>query len=67
MKSIRPLIMGETTVLIIDPDAKNWCGHYMAYNEKLTASFQKQKDDDFKIADFESGWTIFRWPACSQL
>ena len=22
-------------VLLIDPDAKNWSGHYMAYNEKL--------------------------------
>ncbi|MDP1547483.1 MAG: FkbM family methyltransferase [Anaerolineales bacterium] len=28
-------------VLIIDPDAKNWSGHYMAYNEKLSSQLQK--------------------------
>lgn len=28
----------ETTVLFIDPDGKDWSGHYMAYNEKIVKS-----------------------------
>jgi FkbM family methyltransferase len=28
-------------VVIIDPDANNWSGHYMAYNDKLSAALQR--------------------------
>lgn len=28
-----------TTVLFLDPDGKDWSGHYMAYNEKVVGSF----------------------------
>lgn len=28
------------TVIIIDPDAKSWSGHYMAYNEKLSTQLK---------------------------
>lgn len=27
-------------VVIVDPDAKSWAGHYMAYNEKLSAELK---------------------------
>ena len=29
-------------VVLLDPDAKSWAGHYMAYNEKLSAELQRQ-------------------------
>lgn len=35
----------DNLVLIIDPDATNWSGHYMAYNEKLTASLRARGVD----------------------
>ena len=30
------------TIFLIDPDAKSWTGHYMAYNEKLSAQLGAQ-------------------------
>jgi glycosyltransferase involved in cell wall biosynthesis len=47
-------------VLLIDPDAKGWSGHYMAYNEKLSGKLKKlgadvrvicRKDLDPKILE----------------
>jgi hypothetical protein len=40
-KNIQPL----KTVYIIDPDAKNFSGHYMAYNEKLSSQFRNMAVD----------------------
>jgi len=29
------------SALIVDPDAKSWAGHYMAYNEKLSSQLER--------------------------
>jgi len=33
------------TAIIIDPDAKSWSGHYMAYNEKLSTQLKRDGHD----------------------
>ncbi|TVS04603.1 MAG: FkbM family methyltransferase [Cyanobium sp. PLM2.Bin73] len=33
--------LASTAALIVDPDAKTWAGHYMAYNEKLSAQLER--------------------------
>ena len=34
-----------SALLILDPDAKSWAGHYMAYNEKLSKQFESEGYD----------------------